>query len=113
MSGLSRFLLKPSPDCVHEDRYQGSAIKPGAVHVTLGIVVSAVLCASFSLISLENPQTIGSGLGRPQLHAAARGQAMKDVFAKLGTDFLSTIVFLALYLITGNVVRATSVAIPG
>jgi intracellular septation protein len=38
---------------------------------------------------------------------------MKDVFAKLGTDFLSTIVFLALYLITGNVVLATSVAIAG
>ena len=36
---------------------------------------------------------------------------MKDVFAKLATDFLSTIVFLALYLITGNVVLATSVAI--
>jgi intracellular septation protein len=38
---------------------------------------------------------------------------MKDVFIKLGTDFLSTIVFLALYLITGNVVLATCVAIAG
>ncbi len=38
---------------------------------------------------------------------------MKDVFAKLATDFLSTIVFLALYLITGNVVLATCVAIAG
>src|SRR5260370_22549381 len=38
---------------------------------------------------------------------------MKDVFAKLGSDFLSTIVFLALYLITGNVVLATCVAIAG
>ena len=38
---------------------------------------------------------------------------MKDVFVKLGTDFLSTIVFLALYLITGNVVLATCVAIAG
>jgi intracellular septation protein A len=38
---------------------------------------------------------------------------MKDVFARLGTDFLSTIVFLALYLITGNVVLATCVAIAG
>ena len=36
---------------------------------------------------------------------------MKDVFAKLATDFLSTIVFLALYLISGDVVLATSVAI--
>src|ERR1700744_2048894 len=38
---------------------------------------------------------------------------MKDVFAKLATDFLSTIVFLTLYLITGNVVLATCVAIAG
>ena len=38
---------------------------------------------------------------------------MKDVFTRLGTDFLSTIVFLAIYLTTGNVVLATSVAIAG
>jgi intracellular septation protein len=38
---------------------------------------------------------------------------MKDVFAKLLTDFLSTIVFLAIYLATDNVVLATSVAIAG
>ena len=38
---------------------------------------------------------------------------MKDVFARLGSDFLSTIVFLALYLTTGNVILATSVAIAG
>jgi uncharacterized membrane protein len=38
---------------------------------------------------------------------------MRDVFAKLLTDFLSTIVFLVLYLSTGNVVLATSVAIAG
>src|ERR1700710_593102 len=38
---------------------------------------------------------------------------MKDVFVRLGTDFLSTIVFLVLYLTTGNVVLATSVAIAG
>jgi intracellular septation protein len=38
---------------------------------------------------------------------------MKDVFGRLLTDFLSTIVFLALYLTTGNVVLATSVAIAG
>src|SRR6266404_8235888 len=38
---------------------------------------------------------------------------MKDVFARLATDFFSTIVFLALYLITGSVVLATSVAIAG
>jgi intracellular septation protein len=38
---------------------------------------------------------------------------MKDVFGKLLTDFLSTIVFLAVYLTTGNVVLATGVAIAG
>jgi intracellular septation protein len=38
---------------------------------------------------------------------------MKDVFVKLGTDFLSAIVFLVIYLITDNVVLATSVAIAG
>src|ERR1700687_6256641 len=38
---------------------------------------------------------------------------MKDVFVKLATDFLSAIVFLVLYLSTGNVVLATSVAIAG
>jgi intracellular septation protein len=38
---------------------------------------------------------------------------MKDVFAKLATDFFSTIVFLALYLATGDVALATCVAIAG
>src|ERR1700676_64695 len=38
---------------------------------------------------------------------------MKDVFAKLATDFLSTIVFLVVYLTTDNVVLATAVAIAG
>jgi intracellular septation protein len=38
---------------------------------------------------------------------------MKDVFGRLLTDFLSTIVFLVLYLTTGNVVLATSAAIAG
>jgi intracellular septation protein len=38
---------------------------------------------------------------------------MKDVFARLGTDFLSTILFIAIYLITDNVLLATGVAIAG
>jgi len=38
---------------------------------------------------------------------------MKDVFARLGSDFLSTILFLAIYLITDNVLLATGVAIAG
>jgi intracellular septation protein len=38
---------------------------------------------------------------------------MKDALAKLLSDFLSAIVFLVLYLSTGNVVLATSVAIAG
>ncbi len=38
---------------------------------------------------------------------------MKDALARLGSDFLSTIVFLALYLTTGDVILATAVAIAG
>src|SRR5216684_6589068 len=38
---------------------------------------------------------------------------MKEVFARLATDFLSAIVFLVIYLATDNVVLATSVAIAG
>src|SRR5689334_3979399 len=38
---------------------------------------------------------------------------MKDVFARLATDFFSTIVFLALYFITGNILLATGIAIAG
>jgi intracellular septation protein len=38
---------------------------------------------------------------------------VKDAFAKLAADFFSTIVFLALYFITGNIVLATGVAIAG
>ena len=38
---------------------------------------------------------------------------MKDVFRRLGSDFLSTIVFLVIYLATDNVILATAVAILG
>ncbi|QPF82792.1 septation protein IspZ [Bradyrhizobium genosp. L] len=38
---------------------------------------------------------------------------MKSVLAKLATDFLSTIVFLVVYVATDNVVLATGVAIAG
>ncbi|MBR0754625.1 septation protein IspZ [Bradyrhizobium jicamae] len=38
---------------------------------------------------------------------------MKDVFRRLASDFLSTIVFLVIYLATDNVVLATAVAIVG
>jgi intracellular septation protein len=38
---------------------------------------------------------------------------MRDVFLRLGTDFLSTIIFLGLYLATDNILLATSVAIAG
>jgi intracellular septation protein len=38
---------------------------------------------------------------------------MKDIFARLASDFFSTLVFLALYLITGDVLLATGVAIAG
>jgi intracellular septation protein len=38
---------------------------------------------------------------------------MKDVFVRLGTDFLSAIIFLIVYLATDNIILATSVAIAG
>ena len=38
---------------------------------------------------------------------------MKDVFARLGADFFSTILFIAIYLITDDVLLATGVAIAG
>lgn len=38
---------------------------------------------------------------------------MKNVFARLAADFFSTIVFLAIYLSTDNVLLATGVAIAG
>jgi intracellular septation protein A len=38
---------------------------------------------------------------------------MRDVFAKLASDFFSTIVFLAVYLVTDNVLLATGIAIAG
>src|SRR5204863_2892055 len=38
---------------------------------------------------------------------------MKDVFAKLGADFFSTSLFIAIYLATDNVLLATGVAIAG
>src|ERR1700739_2018693 len=38
---------------------------------------------------------------------------MQNVFARLATDFFSTIVFLAVYLATDNIILATGVAIAG
>src|SRR6516165_6739235 len=38
---------------------------------------------------------------------------MKDVFARLASDFLSTIIFLVIYLVTDNIILATSVAVAG
>ncbi len=38
---------------------------------------------------------------------------MKDVFRRLGSDFLSTIIFLIIYFATDNVILATAVAIIG
>src|SRR5882757_10575675 len=42
-----------------------------------------------------------------------RSTAMKNVFARLGADFFSTILFIAIYLSTDNVLLATGVAIAG
>ena len=38
---------------------------------------------------------------------------MKDVFVRLGTDFLSTILFAAIYFATGNIALATGIGIAG
>src|SRR5689334_602201 len=38
---------------------------------------------------------------------------MRDIFVRLGTDFLSTIVFLLVLLATGSIVLATSLAVAG
>jgi intracellular septation protein len=38
---------------------------------------------------------------------------MREIFVRLGTDFLSTLIFLALYLVSGNLMLATGVAIAG
>jgi intracellular septation protein len=38
---------------------------------------------------------------------------MKDILLRLGYDFLSTIVFLVIYLVSGNVVLATAIAVAG
>ena len=44
---------------------------------------------------------------------SGESKTMKDVFARLGADFFSTILFLVIYLATDNVVLATGVAIAG
>jgi intracellular septation protein A len=38
---------------------------------------------------------------------------MKDVLLRLGTDFLSAIIFLIVYLLSGSIILATSVGIAG
>ena len=38
---------------------------------------------------------------------------MKDVFVRLGTDFLSTIIFACVYFATGNIALATAIGIAG
>src|SRR5260370_18503028 len=65
------------------------------------------------------PQGQVRGASRPRaardqmIDSRPRNATMKDVFARLLTDFLSTIVFLVVYLTTDNVALATSVAIAG
>src|SRR6476620_4272248 len=48
---------------------------------------------------------------QPNHHS--REHSIKDVFARLGADFFSTILFIAIYLATDNVLLATGVAIAG
>src|SRR6476469_8620838 len=68
----------------------------------------------------EVRQAAGQRPARPALSHSihpnanpAESNTMKSVFARLGADFFSTIVFLAIYLTTDNVLLATGVAIAG
>src|SRR4029079_11605959 len=49
----------------------------------------------------------------PAETTSAESNTMKDVFARLGADFFSTILFIAIYLATDNVLLATGIAIAG
>ena len=49
----------------------------------------------------------GTPAARAAPPPAEQDQTMKDVFARLASDFLSAIVFLVVYLVTDNVVLAT------
>jgi intracellular septation protein len=48
-----------------------------------------------------------------EIRAKQKAKPMRDVFVRLGSDFLSTLLFLALYLTTGSLALATFVAIAG
>ena len=64
---------------------------------------------------IKHEGAVGSspGLESRQSNNPSTGSKMKDVFARLATDFLSAIVFLVVYLATDNVVLATAIAIAG
>src|SRR5262249_7626523 len=64
--------------------------------------------------SLPTAEARRPAAGRPAPSALIpRGPTMQNVFARLATDFFSTIVFLVVYLATDNIVLATGVAIAG
>lgn len=46
-----------------------------------------------------------------QRDGGRREQTMKNVFANLAADFLSTILFLAIFIATDNLLLATGIAI--
>jgi intracellular septation protein A len=48
-----------------------------------------------------------------EIQAKQKAKTMRDVFVRLGSDFLSTLIFVALYLTTGSLPLATAVAIAG
>jgi intracellular septation protein A len=55
----------------------------------------------------------GAHFARNRSEKKQETRPMKNVFARLASDFLSTIVFLVVYLLTDNVLLATGVAIAG
>jgi intracellular septation protein len=72
------------------------------------------MVSGVSAREIRDARRIGQRRIKTVIASTTKGNsAMRDVFVRLGTDFLSTIVFLVVYLATDNVVLATSVAIAG
>jgi intracellular septation protein len=72
------------------------------------------MVSGVSAREIRDARRIGQRRIKTVIASTTKGNStMRDVFVRLGTDFLSTIVFLVVYLATDNVVLATSVAIAG
>src|SRR6266700_6621097 len=87
------------------------SISPNGIRPTSASSMRARQLPAFARSRLRQRQVRQSEAGPP--HDPTPERLMKDVFGRLATDFLSTIVFLVIYLATDSVVLATSVAIAG